>query len=188
MAQSKQEINDLLAGSIKELTAKKSIDKIRIKDITDGAGVIRPTFYNHFQDKYELIEWIMEHELIEPIKPLLDNGMISAAVMLLLKNIEREKTFYTAVSMMEGQDTFETIATRLVANVLEDIMSERPEHVIKEHPWMTKKMIASYFAKTMSFVVKEWIESGMPIDAAEMVDVYDILMKTSLVDVLSEKG
>ncbi|MCR5272767.1 MAG: TetR/AcrR family transcriptional regulator C-terminal domain-containing protein [Lachnospiraceae bacterium] len=187
MAQSKQEINDLLAKSIKELAAGKSIDKIRIKDITDKAEVIRPTFYNHFQDKYELIEWIMEHELIEPIKPLLDNGMIDAAIMLLLKNIENDKAFYTAVSNMEGQDTFETIATRLVANVLEEIIDDDTQEISKAHPWLTKKMIAQYFSKTMCFVVKIWIDSGMPIDSAEMVEVYSLLMKTSLVDVMGEK-
>ncbi len=44
--------------------------------VGDQAGVIRPTFYNHFQDKYELIEWIIKSELLEPIKPLLNAGMI----------------------------------------------------------------------------------------------------------------
>ena len=29
-----------------------------------------------FQDKYELIEWIIKTELLEPIKPLLNAGMI----------------------------------------------------------------------------------------------------------------
>ena len=43
----------LLAESFKELLIKGSFDKITIKMITDQAGVIRPTFYNYFQDKYE---------------------------------------------------------------------------------------------------------------------------------------
>ncbi|MCR5468718.1 MAG: TetR/AcrR family transcriptional regulator C-terminal domain-containing protein [Lachnospiraceae bacterium] len=180
-------MNELLAESLKSLSATRPIDKITIKEITDKAGVIRPTFYNHFQDKYELIEWIMEKELMEPVKPLLDNGMINAATMLLLKNIENDKAFYTAVSNLEGQDTFETMATRQVAKVLEDIMKDDPDMKMKEHPWMTKRVIAVYFAKTMSYVVKEWIDSGMPIDAAEMADVYDLLMSTSLVDVLTKK-
>ena len=54
--QGKNAIDLVLAESLIELSAKKPIDKITIKEITDKAGVIRPTFYNHFQDKYELIE------------------------------------------------------------------------------------------------------------------------------------
>ena len=52
-------VDRLLAESFKELAAGAPIDKITIKEITDKAGVIRPTFYNHFQDKYELLEWII---------------------------------------------------------------------------------------------------------------------------------
>ena len=40
---------------------KGSFDKITIKMITDQAGVIRPTFYNYFQDKYEVMEWRTGH-------------------------------------------------------------------------------------------------------------------------------
>ncbi len=57
--QGRNAIDTLLAESLKELTIKQPIEKITIKEITDKAGVIRPTFYNHFQDKYELLEWII---------------------------------------------------------------------------------------------------------------------------------
>ena len=54
--QGKSAIDTLLAESFKELALKQPIEKITIKEITDKAGVIRPTFYNHFQDKYDLLE------------------------------------------------------------------------------------------------------------------------------------
>ena len=57
--QTKSTVDILLAESFKELVYKRPIEKITIKEITDKAGVIRPTFYNHFQDKYELLEWII---------------------------------------------------------------------------------------------------------------------------------
>ena len=46
----------LLGEKFKELVAKKGFEKLTIKIITDAAGVIRPTFYNYFQDKYEVME------------------------------------------------------------------------------------------------------------------------------------
>ena len=54
--QGKTAIDTVLAESLKELSQNQPLEKITIKEITDKAGVIRPTFYNHFQDKYELIE------------------------------------------------------------------------------------------------------------------------------------
>lgn len=42
--QGRNAIDTLLAESLKELTIKQPIEKITIKEITDKAGVIRPTF------------------------------------------------------------------------------------------------------------------------------------------------
>ena len=50
--QVRTDIDQLLADSLKELAAKRPMEKITIKEITDKAGVIRPTFYNHFQDNF----------------------------------------------------------------------------------------------------------------------------------------
>ncbi len=47
-----------LADSLKKLLAKRSLDKITVKDIIDDCGVNRQTFYYHFHDIYALVEWI----------------------------------------------------------------------------------------------------------------------------------
>ena len=90
IAQGRNEIDRLLADSLKELVVKRPVEKITIKEITDRAGVIRPTFYNHFQDKFELIEWIINSDLLEPIQPLLHIGMISEAMVLLFSTNRNE--------------------------------------------------------------------------------------------------
>src|SRR5690606_32699110 len=41
------------------LASKKDFEKITIADITKGAQVNRATFYAHFNDKYDLIEYLM---------------------------------------------------------------------------------------------------------------------------------
>lgn len=50
---------ELLADSFRTLVLTVPFQKISIKMITDGAHVIRPTFYNYFQDKYEVIEFFV---------------------------------------------------------------------------------------------------------------------------------
>ena len=94
----------MLAESFKELVLRQPIEKITIKEITEKAGVIRPTFYNHFQDKYELLEWIILTDLLEPIRPLIENKMVSEALLLLFMNIEKEREFYKQTVRLEGQN------------------------------------------------------------------------------------
>ena len=46
-----------LEASLKKMLLKKPVTKITINDITEDCGVNRATFYYHFKDIYDLIEW-----------------------------------------------------------------------------------------------------------------------------------
>ena len=46
-----------LEASLKNLLLKKPLEKITINDITEDCGINRMTFYYHFKDIYDLIEW-----------------------------------------------------------------------------------------------------------------------------------
>ena len=112
--QGKSAIDTLLAESFKELAKKHPIEKITIKEITDLAGVIRPTFYNHFQDKYELLEWIITTDLLDPIEPLIQNGMISEGLVLLFTNIEKDSEFlFSAQIKLDGTELIRRDCTEL---------------------------------------------------------------------------
>ena len=48
-----------LEASLKKLLVQKPLNKITINDITEDCGVNRMTFYYHFKDIYDLVDWIM---------------------------------------------------------------------------------------------------------------------------------
>lgn len=184
--QGREAIDALLAESFKELALKQPIEKITIKEITDKAGVIRPTFYNHFQDKYELLEWIITTELLKPMEPLLQNAMVNEALLLLFTNIEKDKEFYTKACRLEGQNSFERIAKSCVERVLLKIIKESAAGKAPKYIWLTPERIAEYYAQSMCYVVIRWIQSGMTISAKELIEIYDYMIKRSMDDILKE--
>lgn len=186
--QGKQDVDGLLIESFKELALHQPIEKITIKEITDKAGVIRPTFYNHFQDKYELLEQVIKLELLEPLRPLLENRMVNEALLLLFTNIEKERGFYMQAARLEGQISFESICRRCVKQILIEIMDQNQADVIRKFAWLTKERIAEYYAQSMCSVVIAWIWSGMAISARELAEIYDYVMKHSIAEVLYPEG
>ena len=46
-----------LEESLKRLLLKKPLTKITINDLTTDCGISRMTFYYHFKDIYDLVEW-----------------------------------------------------------------------------------------------------------------------------------
>ena len=158
--QGRNAIDTLLAESLKELTIKQPIEKITIKEITDKAGVIRPTFYNHFQDKYELLEWIIRTELLEPVKPLIQNGMIDQALII--------------------------IFAECITGTLIEVLEEKNLDKKIPSPWLTKERIARYHAQSLCFLVITWIKSGMSMPAKEMSDIYNYMIRNSIADIIGD--
>ena len=148
--QSRTAIDLVLAESFKELSQTRPIEKITIKEITDKAGVIRPTFYNHFQDKYELMEWIITTELLQPMHPLIQAGMVTEAMVLMFTNIEKEKAFYTKAVKMEGVITFHEIAMKCAKELLVEIFTERKGDKEPAHKWLTVDIVAPFRIKPCS--------------------------------------
>lgn len=182
--QGKNDVDILLAKSFKELAVHCPIEKITIKEITDGAGVIRPTFYNHFQDKYELLEKIILTELLEPIGILIENRMVTEAFVLLFSSIEKDRDFYMQAVKLEGQNSFEAIAKGCVKEILLEIIEKSAKNKIPKFHWLTPERIADYYAQSMCSIVISWIKSGMTVSPKELAEIYKYVMKTSIDDVL----
>ncbi len=170
----------MLAESFKELVLRQPIEKITIKEITEKAGV------NHFQDKYELLEWIILTDLLEPIRPLIENKMVSEALLLLFMNIENEREFYKQTVRLEGQNSFESIARECVKEILLEIIEKNSVRKIPKFRWLTPERIAEYYAQSMCSVVIVWIKSGMTISAKELVEIYEYMMEHSIAEILFE--
>ena len=56
----KNQMKSVIANKFFELAQKKNIDKITVKDLVDACDISRQTFYYHFQDIFEVIEWHAE--------------------------------------------------------------------------------------------------------------------------------
>lgn len=184
--QGKNDVDALLVKSFKELAVRYPIEKITIKEITDRAGVIRPTFYNHFQDKYELLEWIIMTELLEPMKPLIKNGMVKQALILLFTSMQKEKGFYMKAARLEGQNSFADIVKKCISEVLLEIFSDHMSGKRLPYAWLTPELIAQYHAQSLCFLVLHWIWTGMNLSPEELADSYNYMISHSIEDILKD--
>lgn len=165
-----------LAASLKELMKSRPFEKITIKEITEGAGLIRPTFYNHFQDKYDLLEWIFRNEVIRPAQALLDHDMLQEAVQLMLLEMEKEKAFYRKAIRIGGQNSF----TRIMGDVFQELLLEVIERRIGVPTiggeLLTIQNVAEFFAASSLFLIVKWLESDEKVPTEEVAKIYKVLI------------
>ncbi len=53
---------EALASALRQMMTVKPIDKVTVKDIVEICGVNRQTFYYHFDDVDDLLEWVFEQD------------------------------------------------------------------------------------------------------------------------------
>ena len=57
-----------LAAALKELMEHKAFEKISVSDICGACNMNRKSFYYHFKDKYDLVNWIFYSEFMPVIQ------------------------------------------------------------------------------------------------------------------------
>ena len=57
------DMKQMIAEALTKLLEHKRVDKITVKELVDACGISRQTFYYHFQDIMDVIEWLADRAL-----------------------------------------------------------------------------------------------------------------------------
>lgn len=159
---------ELLAESLKELSAQKSIDKITVKEIAQNCGFTSKTFYNHFQDKYDLIAWIYS-TAVEKIMNKIDGenymwkDSLTDGFNYFLENKEFLKNLFAHTS---GQDSFINYVAQFNLKILSDYI-KRSQHLEKISPDLEIPMKVYCYGMVCTFC--EVLINPAPISNKEFV-------------------
>lgn len=150
-----------LADSIKDLMKKRPMRKISITDIVEGCGINRQSFYYHFKDKYDLVNWIFYTELILTIKDLPNENL-----EMLEKTCEyfyENKDFYKNAFEVRGQNSFSEYFIEVIQPILKIQLSE----IFKNRK--NVDFYATFYADAIRVSVSRWLMEDAEIPPYEFV-------------------
>lgn len=148
-----------IADGFKILMEKKSFEKITIADITDQCGLNRQTFYYHFQDKYELLNWILLTEVITPFKEGLTIDNWNDKLLEILLVIYDNSKFYSNAFNTSHGNEFRQYLFSVVTEVLSDVIDKLSEGTPINPE--DKQFIAEFISYGVSGSVTKWVTTGM---------------------------
>ena len=163
-----------MAQSLKKILVVKELDKITITDITNDCGINRQTFYYHFKDIYDLLEWIFANEVVEKIEKetTIETWQDNFKYVLdyMLKNKKFIIKTYNSLSRKTLLDflfnQYNTIFIDIVNSLAKDY------NITKEN----KIFIANFYKYGFVGVIEDWIENGMKENPKEIVSKLDNLI------------
>ena len=85
-----------IADCVKQLMRKKEIRKITIQDIMDATNMSRQSFYYHFKDIYDVLEWIERYDFAKRIT-CEENQTMEDWTLHLFHVLDEERPFFERV-------------------------------------------------------------------------------------------
>ena len=116
-----------LAASLKALMEEKPFEKINIGDICEKCDMNRKSFYYHFKDKYDLVNWIFDTEFIA-VAHTRNYEDVWDLLTTMSNFFYNNRNFYRKALGIKGQnsfsDHFKELILPVISNRLESVSDE----------------------------------------------------------------
>ena len=172
-----------LEQSLKNLLLKKPLTKITVGDITDDCGINRMTFYYHFKDIYDLVEW----SCLEDAKRALDEKKTydtwQQGLLQIFKAVQENKPFILNVYRCVHREQVEKYLQPLVNQLLLNVINEEAAGITVRDE--DKQFIAQVYSYMFIGLMLDWIKDDMREDPQQIVEKLSKLIKGSVSVALS---
>ena len=172
-----------LEQSLKNLLLKKPLTKITVSGITDDCGINRMTFYYHFKDIYDLVEW----SCLEDAKRALDEKKTydtwQQGLLQIFKAVQENKSFILNVYRCVHREQVEKYLQPLVDQLLLNVINEEAAGITVRDE--DKQFIAQVYSYMFIGLMLDWIKDDMREDPQQIVEKLSKLIKGSVSVALS---
>lgn len=169
----------LLFDALTSLLSEKAFEDIRISDICDKAMIHRTTFYKHFEDKYQLLDFLLEKTLagfreksMNSTSDINSREYYINLIRLLFEHMYENKKLYSIGLLNDGSTTkllkktvIECIKSSLESNIANGIRLTVPAPIISE-----------FYSAAIVNLARWWLENNMPISIGEMMKYSDLMI------------
>ena len=163
-----------LEASLKELLCLKPLDKITVSDLTDHCGVNRMTFYYHFKDIYDLIEWAFEEEASRILEGKKDYDTWQQGYLRIFEDLNANKPFIMNVYRSISREQLENYLYRLTYDLMMGVVEERAAGMTVRPE--DKEFIANFYKFAFVGLTLDWIKNDMKGDSQLLVDRLELVI------------
>ena len=163
-----------LEASLKRLLLQKPLNKITINDITEDCGVNRMTFYYHFKDIYDLVDWILAEDAAKALENKQNFETWTDAFLDILRQLQENKALVMNVYRSVSREQVEQYLYKQLDPMLRDFIERKAAEISVQDA--DKQFIVDFYKYALVGMVLEWIRKDMKEDPVRMTDRLNVLL------------
>lgn len=171
-----------LAGSLKKLSLEKPLDKITVTDIAEDCQVNRQTFYYHFQDIYDLVQWIYTSEVAVALGDKRTYDTWEQGFLQLFQYIQKNKAFVLNTYHSLSREYLERFLYKEAYNLLMDVINEKSAGISVRDD--DKTFIAHFYKYGFVGLILDWIGAGMKEEPGEILKRLSVVIHGNFAEAL----
>ena len=149
-----------LAAALKALMEETPFAKISVGDICARCDMNRKSFYYHFRDKYDLVNWIFYMECLLPLREK-TYETVGDILLAICEHLYENRDFYRKAFKIADQnsfaDSFREMLEPLIDRVAQNVFAEEED----------REFYMAFYAGASLHVIEHWIQQNdcMPAQA-----------------------
>ncbi|GEM_PF-3267766 len=158
-------IKNTIADSLIQLVQKENYTKITVEKIVESAGISRSTFYNYFDNKDELLEWVFIRDIDSSVMPSIKYDIKNHVLLMLFSCIKANRGFYERAVNIKNGIGFSSMVITSGCYHLSSLMMD------SLYPNYEKKELNALIQGAgLASVLYQWIKQGMVIPIDEIIN------------------
>lgn len=167
-----------IAFAFKELLREKPLNKVNVSDITERCGISRQTFYYHFKDVIDLVEWISIYYGEKILNDKTKNKTWQDSLVCFYELMRKDKVFVTNIYHHSSSELLRTTLYKIVYPVIYDIVNDICKYT--KVPEQDKVFFTNFYMYSIVDVTLEWLKSDMKDEPSFIVNNVSKLISGSI--------
>ena len=167
-----------LEQSLKNLLLKKPLNKITINDIAEDCGINRMTFYYHFQDIYDLVEWSCYEDAKKALEEKKTHDTWQQGFLQIFEAVKANKPFVMNVYRCVHREQVEKYLKPLTDDLLMNVIEEQAAGMTVRQE--DKEFIARVYSYIFVGLMLDWIRDDMKEDPESIVERLALVVQDTI--------
>ena len=116
----------VIAETFLRMAGERSVDKISVKDLVEECHISRQTFYYHFQDLMEVIEWAVSQAARRTLEDGRQAGSAQEALRIFVTSATEHSGLLQRLLNSQRREQVERLMVETVRSCLEELSRDRP--------------------------------------------------------------
>ena len=165
---------EIIARTFTELLDEKPVSKVTVKDIVERCGVNRNTFYYHFRDIPEVVEFILKKKWDEILEAPQEKASILECMEEMAALVRSNRKLMLNVYKSVKRDTFLFYMNEVATYIIMEYFDKNMNKFDLDKGEI--QMLIKYYKCLFIGILMEWLDHGLEDDlGAEIREMLQLL-------------